>query len=87
VTHPAQSRHSAGPSATSLPPCKSSCQLDPGRTETCGCQYRIGTSLTLTAEPGPDSVFLGWSGAGSGSDGFTMEIQGETYALATFGVP
>ncbi len=51
------------------------------------CQYALmdGTLLTLEAKPGPDSRFVGWSGACAGTTPITMvTVSGLKECIATF---
>jgi PKD repeat protein len=50
-----------------MSPPERTCVNQPGSIETCIELYRPGTVVTLSAEPSPDSEFLGWSGACSGT--------------------
>ncbi|HEY3667295.1 MAG TPA: hypothetical protein VGL19_14910 [Polyangiaceae bacterium] len=53
----------------------------------CDYPFGDGTVLTLEAKPGPDSRFVGWSGACSGSDAKTMvTVSGLKACIATFAV-
>jgi hypothetical protein len=58
---------------------------------TCSAYYAAGSSVTLTATPGPGSTFVGWSGGGcSGTDTCTVENgqPGASQAVtATFNPP
>jgi DNA-binding beta-propeller fold protein YncE len=74
------SRNGAGTgSVASLPP-----GIDCG--ETCAADFDEGSRVTLTAAPAPDSVFIGWSGAGCGGAGTCVidPLAGDESVIATF---
>lgn len=63
--------------------------LDCGTT--CSASYNYGTLVTLTATPGAQSLFTGWSGActGSGTCAVTMDQASNvtaTFTLQSYGV-
>jgi len=50
--------------------------------------YPDGTSVTLTALPPTNSVFLGWSGVvNSASNPVTITVRSNTVVAANFGIP
>ncbi|MEO8135101.1 MAG: hypothetical protein ABI831_14100 [Betaproteobacteria bacterium] len=51
---------------------------------TCSDSYANGTSITLTAAPGPGSQFTGWLGPCTGTGACQFTINGATTALAAF---
>jgi uncharacterized repeat protein (TIGR02543 family) len=53
---------------------------------TCAHDFNYGTSVTLTATPGANTVFTGWSGACSGIGNCTVSMKGATSVTATFGL-
>jgi len=66
-------------SVTSTPP-----GIDCGTS--CSAQFPPGTSVTLTEEPGPQSVFAGWSGGGCAGTGTTctVTVNAAMQVTATF---
>ena len=52
---------------------------------TCSALFLPNTAVTLTAAPGAGMVFLGWSGACSGTASCTLTIGGPTSVAAAFG--
>jgi len=53
----------------------------------CSAAYASGTVVTLTATPGANSFFAGWSGGGcSGTAPCTLTLGGATVVTATFDV-
>ena len=57
----------------------------------CSAIYDVGTAVALSAQPGPFSVFMGWSGGGcSGTGPCNVTLAGDTTVTATFafiGIP
>jgi hypothetical protein len=52
---------------------------------TCSAQYTPGTPVTITAAPGPGSVFTGWSGGGCGGTApCTVVMDADRNVTATF---
>jgi hypothetical protein len=52
---------------------------------TCSAQFTDGTSVTLTADPGANSTFDGWSGGGcSGTGACTVPLGADTAVDAAF---
>ena len=51
---------------------------------TCSQSYTTGTSVTLTAAPGPGSTFSGWSGACAGTGLCTVAMTAARAVTATF---
>ncbi len=52
---------------------------------TCSANFNSGTSVTLTAAPGPAAIFAGWSGGGcSGTGACTVAMTASTTTTATF---
>jgi hypothetical protein len=53
--------------------------------EDCSETYTIDTDIALTAVPGADSIFVGWSGACSGDDtDCTVHVDSAKAVMATF---
>jgi len=50
----------------------------------CSKSFASGSSVTLTAAPGNNSIFTGWSGACSGTGNCTMTINGGKIVTANF---
>ena len=50
----------------------------------CSAPFSGGTAVTLTATPGSGSLFLGWSGACSGTASCLLTMDGVKTATATF---
>jgi hypothetical protein len=50
----------------------------------CTFQYASGTLLTLTASPGANATFAGWSGACSGASTCSFIVGGTMYVTAQF---
>lgn len=50
----------------------------------CSQNYDFATQVTLTATPSANSIFTGWSGACSGTEGCTVTVDGEEQVTATF---
>lgn len=70
--------HSGGGAVTSSP-----AGIDCGAT--CSALFDAGTEVTLTATPAADAVFLGWSGACTGSGPCTLTIDQAAGVAAHFG--
>ena len=51
---------------------------------TCSASFPVGTSVTLTASPGSNSVFAGWTGACTGTGTCTISLASQTSVTATF---
>jgi hypothetical protein len=51
---------------------------------TCGANYPSGTVVTLTATPDAGSVFIGWSGACTGSGSCVVTMDAAKSVTATF---
>jgi hypothetical protein len=51
---------------------------------TCTAPYAPGTSVTLTATPGPESTFTGWSGACTGTGPCVVKVDRTIDVTATF---
>src|SRR5207253_10632252 len=51
---------------------------------TCGASYAPGATVTLNAIPAKGSVFLGWSGACSGTNTCQITLGGDTVLNANF---
>lgn len=52
--------------------------------QTCSASFNVGTSITLTASAGTNSIFAGWSGACSGTGTCTISLASQTSVTATF---
>ncbi len=50
----------------------------------CSANFASGTKVTLTATPGTNSTFAGWSGACSGTGTCQVTLTGNTAVTATF---
>jgi hypothetical protein len=50
----------------------------------CAHLFTHGTQVTLSATPDPGSVFLGWSGACSGTGTCSVVLDGDRVAVASF---
>jgi Divergent InlB B-repeat domain len=53
----------------------------------CSAAYDHGTAVTLTASATGESIFVGWSGACSGTGGCTVGLDGDKAVTATFDPP
>jgi subtilisin family serine protease/PKD repeat protein len=65
-----------GSGSMHVSPPEMDCTNVPGSAQTCPSPHRVGTVVTLTATPAPDSVFAGWSSgpcAGTGPCQVTMD--------------
>ena len=62
------------------PPCGNA----PGEPQTCTALHRIGTTVTLTAQPAEDSLFEGWAGECTGTGPCTVTINGPHSLGASF---
>jgi hypothetical protein len=51
---------------------------------TCSARFSAGASVTLTATPAPDSRFVGWSGACTGSGTCALTMDAAKAVTATF---
>ena len=51
---------------------------------TCKANFNDGDKVTLTAAPGANSIFTGWSGACSGTGACTVTVSGSESVTATF---
>jgi alpha-tubulin suppressor-like RCC1 family protein len=52
---------------------------------TCSADFSTNTTITLTAEPAPNSTFIGWSGAGCrGTGSCTVELDAAAAVTVTF---
>jgi phospholipase C len=52
---------------------------------TCTASFAAGTTVTLTATPGQGSVFVGWSGACSGTGPCSLPLNAGASVTASFG--
>jgi len=50
----------------------------------CSHAYASGTMVTLTATPGKNFTFTGWSGSCSGTGVCTVTMDGDKTVVATF---
>lgn len=50
----------------------------------CSQNYDSGTQVTLTATPSANSIFTGWGGTCSGTEGCSVTVDGEKQLTATF---
>jgi hypothetical protein len=50
----------------------------------CRASFNAGSQVNLTATPGPNSTFAGWTGACSGNTACTLTIGGNLVAVANF---
>ena len=51
---------------------------------TCSASFRLGSSVRLTATPGSNSTFTGWSGACGGTAACTITVSGARGVTAGF---
>ncbi|MDQ2669642.1 MAG: putative Ig domain-containing protein, partial [Gemmatimonadota bacterium] len=70
-----------GPGTITASPGGISCPAD------CSEPYGNGEAVTLTATPTGDALFLGWSGACSGTGECVVSPSGDVSVSATFGAP
>ena len=77
LTGSAAGQQTAPPSVTSSP-----AGINCGST--CSASYPIGTPVTLTAVPGPDAIFAGWSGPCSGQGVCTVQMNSAQNVTASF---
>jgi hypothetical protein len=68
-------------------PAGGTCANTPGAPEHCEYWYNTGTDVTLTATPGPDSVFAGWGGACTGANPCTVTMSADLAVTADFRGP
>jgi len=62
------------------------CALEAGAaTGVCAAAFSSGTRVTLTASPGPGSVFGGWGGACSGTEACVVTVEETVGVTAAFG--
>ncbi len=71
-------RNGTGSGAVSSDPSGIDCGID------CSETYTYGTLVTLTASPGPDSTFAGWSGACAGAGDCVVTMESAEVVTATF---
>ena len=73
-----------GSGTVHVSPPDTNCANAPGSPQTCPTLHRVGTVLTLTPLPSPDSVFAGWSGACSGSGPCQLAMDAARVVVAVF---
>ena len=78
IAYQLQVTHTGGGSVTSAP-----AGIDCGVT--CSALFDAGTVVTLTATPAADAVFMGWSGACSGTDPCILTVDQTAGVSAHFG--
>lgn len=74
----------AGAGDVLVVPPLASCANSPGAGAQCSFPLAVGTSVTLTAAPDPQSVFVGWGGACSGDGPCGVVLADDTIVRATF---
>ncbi|MDC4223902.1 MAG: PA14 domain-containing protein [Candidatus Manganitrophus sp.] len=72
------SRNGTGTGTVTSNPAGINCGTD------CSESYNINTSVTLTATPAADSLFIGWDGACSGTGTCTVSVDAAKSVTATF---
>jgi hypothetical protein len=76
----------AGGGRVTADPAGIDCALDAGAaTGVCAAAFPSGTEVTLTATPGPGSIFTGWGGACSGTGQCVVTVQEAVGVTAAFG--
>jgi hypothetical protein len=73
-----------GSGTVQVDPPGQACTLFGQTSVQCAYLERVGTVVTLTAQPAFDSLFLGWGGACSGSGACTVSVAEATAVTATF---
>jgi hypothetical protein len=62
------------------------CANAPGTSQSCTYLYAPGTAVTLTANPDPDSKFLGWAGACTGTEPCRVTLTDDLAVEAVFAI-
>jgi len=73
-----------GSGAVRVDPPGQTCTLFGEPSAQCAYLERVGTVVTLTAQPAFDTLFLGWGGACSGTGACTLSVAEATAVTATF---
>jgi subtilisin family serine protease/PKD repeat protein len=76
-----------GQGVVMVTPPGTTCANTPGTSQLCTTSQPVGEIVNLVATPGPDSVFVGWTGACTGVDSCNVPIAEYQMVTATFRGP